>query len=102
MAKSTLISTTLQTWNIKSLLTFTYGKICAHLFGWLSGHCNLSFLIFDEVAGKRGNFQWACMIVQSHLKTITRAIMRVLNGDNSTEEAAFFNLKQDWKNYSMT
>ena len=37
-----------------------------------------------------------CMIVQSHLKTITRAIMRVLNGNNSTEEAAFFStLKQD-------
>ena len=33
-----------------------------------------------------------CMIVQSHLKTITRAIMRVLNGNNSTEEAAFFQL----------
>ena len=89
------ISTTPQTWNIESLFTFTFWKLYTHLFGRLSGHCNLSFLIFDEVAGKRGNFQWACMIVQSHLKTITRAIMRVLNGDNSTEEAAFFNLKQD-------
>ena len=41
-----------------------------------------------------------CMIVllQCHLKTITRAIMRVLNGDNSTEEAAFFNFKQEWNN----
>ena len=42
-----------------------------------------------------------CMIVQSHLKTITRAIMRVLNGDNSTEEAAFFNFKTRLKTTSL-
>ena len=72
---------------------------------------NISFIIFDDevdcsllaMQEKRVGelLNGLCMIVQSHLKTITRAIMRVLNGDNSTEEAAFFNFKTRLKTTSL-